>query len=780
MSELYKEIFKIKITIIILGILLSYNTIKAQDINTAKNLYAFAKVYGYVRYFHPSIESENVNWNRFVLNGVNKIQNIQNQNELNKTLMELFYPIAPSIRIYSKPEQLLSYSSSLVKSIPDYHFITFWQHYGCGTVNSLNPDLVYRSNQINNKNLLQKFNNSGAGNVNTSIKANNYRGKKIKLTGHCKLLENSTGTGHLWLNIPSKNGNGFFENMSNSPIIKNSWEKYEIIGTVSDSANKIAFGCFLLGKGNFMVDDISLAYLENDIWIDIPIVNSGFEEEEIVKDINKARSKDYTWGYSNNHDYFFSIVNENPFKDQKCLSIISRNPVEIKFGKLFSNEPFDDEFINKKISDDLYCFIPYKLHNDTNEIFSIIKQNKIDSFMSSMPLTNKSGIDMWYSNIIITWNILQHFYPNFEYININWENELLKALNKIKTNPNENQFKSTLLELLAPLKDGHIAVYKDFFYNLEDKIYLPPINFEHIENKIVITKVCSNVGIKIGDIVTEIEGVKVFTYIDSIKKQISASNIGSLKYKIENAILYGERNSTLKLKIKNKTYELIRDISSTTTETKCNNNKEGLNVDFKLIDSSILYINFSNTSVSSIEDKIGDILKAKAIICDFRGGCPINTELFISHLLKRNDSSKCFLMPKIIYPDHEKICGYDSFGWNLRPIAPYITAKMFFLINPSVISSTESYLNFIEGYKLGTIVGQPSAGSNGNVVFTNLMGGYIITWTGLKVIKFDGSQFYGVGITPNIFVKKTIKGIKNEKDESLETAINLAKKSIKL
>ena len=44
----------------------------------------------------------------------------------------------------------------------------------------------------------------------------------------------------------------------------------------------------------------------------------------------------------------------------------------------------------------------------------------------------------------------------------------------------------------------------------------------------------------------------------------------------------------------------------------------------------------------------------------------------------------------------------------------------------------------------------------------------------MKVIKHDGSQQHGVGIIPNVFVSKTIKGVIESRDEFLETAIELA------
>lgn len=44
----------------------------------------------------------------------------------------------------------------------------------------------------------------------------------------------------------------------------------------------------------------------------------------------------------------------------------------------------------------------------------------------------------------------------------------------------------------------------------------------------------------------------------------------------------------------------------------------------------------------------------------------------------------------------------------------------------------------------------------------------------MKVFKHDGSPLHGVGILPDVYVQKTIQGIRENRDEFLEKAIELA------
>ena len=80
-------------------------------------------------------------------------------------------------------------------------------------------------------------------------------------------------------------------------------------------------------------------------------------------------------------------------------------------------------------------------------------------------------------------------------------------------------------------------------------------------------------------------------------------------------------------------------------------------------------------------------------------------------------------------------------------------------------------MGIVEAYRLGAIVGEATAGTNGNVNPFVLPGGYRVTWTGMRVLKHDGSRHHGVGILPTIPVTRTIKGVAAGRDEFLERAI---------
>src|SRR5271157_3427529 len=68
------------------------------------NLRAFARLYGYVRFFHPSDEASAIDWDRFAILGSRKAKEAQSPAELRAVLDDLFHPIAPAIQWYGASE----------------------------------------------------------------------------------------------------------------------------------------------------------------------------------------------------------------------------------------------------------------------------------------------------------------------------------------------------------------------------------------------------------------------------------------------------------------------------------------------------------------------------------------------------------------------------------------------------------------------------------------------------------------------------------------------------
>jgi len=77
---------------------------------------------------------------------------------------------------------------------------------------------------------------------------------------------------------------------------------------------------------------------------------------------------------------------------------------------------------------------------------------------------------------------------------------------------------------------------------------------------------------------------------------------------------------------------------------------------------------------------------------------------------------------------------------------------------------------------LATLIGETSAGTNGNLKTVPLPGGFSMRFTGMRVLLSDGTALQGKGIVPDLVVHPTLEGVRAGHDEILEVAIAYAKK----
>src|SRR4051812_9378926 len=63
------------------------------------NLHAFARLYGVVRWFHPSDAAAAIDWDRFAIDGARRVVDARDAAALDAALAELFAPVAPTVHL---------------------------------------------------------------------------------------------------------------------------------------------------------------------------------------------------------------------------------------------------------------------------------------------------------------------------------------------------------------------------------------------------------------------------------------------------------------------------------------------------------------------------------------------------------------------------------------------------------------------------------------------------------------------------------------------------------
>jgi C-terminal processing protease CtpA/Prc len=187
-----------------------------------------------------------------------------------------------------------------------------------------------------------------------------------------------------------------------------------------------------------------------------------------------------------------------------------------------------------------------------------------------------------------------------------------------------------------------------------------------------------------------------------------------------------------------------------------------------------MYLDLNRITNADFDAALSKICAGKGVIFDLRGYPNRISSSILAHLTDSTLTSARWGFPVIQRPDHQDTT-YRWDDWQIEPKAPRIHAHAAFLVDVSAISAAETFLGIVEHYRLADLVGEPTAGTNGVVTSILLPGRYSIPFTGMRVLKQDGTRHHGVGILPTIPVSRTIEGVAAGRDEQLERAIEVVR-----
>jgi hypothetical protein len=368
--------------------------------------------------------------------------------------------------------------------------------------------------------------------------------------------------------------------------------------------------------------------------------------------------------------------------------------------------------------------------------------------------------------IIEGWNVFQHFYPYFDVVKTDWPAALRAGLAAAATDRDDLAFADTLSRLTAALHDGHAGI----IYPSPDTAMLP-VDWDWVESKLVVTAAEPGSGLTPGDVVTRIDGVPAAAAI-ARQERLSSGSPQFVRQVAMRKLRRGppDRPALLDVASRDGRTHGVRLIHKAGAAGAPGAN---LRPPFDWIEPGILYVDLSRATEASMRSHEADFTRARALIYDVRR-YPAVPPVFLPHLTSRTIRSARFDEPTWLAPDHKRVV-YEDKAWTIIPEAPRYTSDVIFLSGPSAVSYAESVLGVVSNNRLAPIVGEPSAGTNGDVNIVDVAGGYRLRWTGLRVVNRDGSQHHLVGVRPTIEVHQTIAGIRAGRDEVLERALAIAR-----
>lgn len=713
-----------------------------------ENLVAFSRLYGTVRWFYPGDEAANFDWDRFAAYGAGRVRQAQGRAQLQATLEELFLPVASNLRIYIEGDAAPATGRLLPSDAADLQLVA-WQHLGAGLGQ---VDSTYKSLRLNR----EAPRTGNGGGFNQSIDATPWRGQKLRLRAAVRTAVSGAGN-QANLSLIVANGVGkssFVDNMKDRPITGSDWQVYEIEGSVAADATMIFCGAFLRGDGRMWVDafDLQAAPQGTEDWASLPVVDVGFEQPGGLTKWNR---------HSRIHAY--TADTDRPYAGTQSLRVDAPEPLK---APLFAEHAMPGETADLALGAGLRAQVPLALYSDAEGTWPRDSAYALEALKAAIKAMGPIGNDaqdsrLRLAGVLITWNVFQHFYPYFDVAAVDWAAELPRALQSALQDMDAAAHVRNLQRLVAASGDGHGNVY----WPQRPAVWFLPFRAEWVEERVVIVRSLEPSKFEPGDVILGVDDV------DAVNSVRDASSLiaGSPQWKRHRALEQfgsGVEGRNARVQVQRGDGEIM--VETTLKQRSPVPLPERPKI--AELQPGIWYVDLGAASMDEIRPQLDALAKAEGVIFDLRGYPKGNHEV-LRHLMREPEAAQWMAIPKITRPDHDFRAGHQSFGWNLQPAEPHIGGRVAFLTDGRAISYAESIMAYVEAQKLGAIIGAPTAGTNGGIRNFPLPGGLSVVFTGMRVLRHDGSRLLGIGIPPTLPVRPTVAGLRAGRDEVLDAGL---------
>ena len=379
------------------------------------------------------------------------------------------------------------------------------------------------------------------------------------------------------------------------------------------------------------------------------------------------------------------------------------------------------------------------------------------------------------------WNIIEYYFPSKYLIKEKWNDVLKEFIPQFAANRTTIGYKLTCLKLINRIHDTHANIFGDKDIDNWFGNKYPVVRLTVAEGKIIVKKYYNDSlslfeKVKPGDEIMSVNGKGVFEIKKEKESYLCASNETVANRNFVNNVLLRSNEDSMAVTIK-RDGQLINTYIKLYPPAVAYNNKtyyQQLNM-YHFINDSIGYITLAVIKKDSLKKIFKAFEGTKGLIIDIRNYPSEFMPFEMGYYLKPAASPFVkFTYGNISHPGVFTFMKSISNGSNNKG---YYKGKIVLLVNESTQSQAEYTTMALRTAPGAIVMGSQTAGADGNVSTVWFPGGFGSWISGIGVYYPDGKATQGIGIVPDIEVKRTPEGIKKGKDEELDKAIQYISKN---
>ena len=404
--------------------------------------------------------------------------------------------------------------------------------------------------------------------------------------------------------------------------------------------------------------------------------------------------------------------------------------------------------------------------------------------------------------LMTIWSEAKFNFPYFDRVpDLDWDRKVQEYIPRVIGADSLETYYEVLMEFAALLKDGHTAVTPPWMYVKPGHDH-PPVELQAAGDQFVVARIGDTEEIKKQRIYPGLEileiddGIPVRTYLKEKVLRLNSWGTPQADAAIGLVgILSGPRNSRVPLKVKDPD-GTVREVSLTRNST----DRNGLQfqsrwvrwymfdplIEARTIQPGIFYVRISNFRSEKVVEEFekafdrAGLAGIQGIIVDIRYNSGGNSSRAYSIASFLTDQPlKASKWKSISYVPAHRSWGRPT-GWieggpavvNPREGKRH-TGPLVVLTGPGTFSAAEDFLVPLKYSGRAVLVGEKTAGSTGNPISVPLPGGGRFMVVSKRDMFPDGTEFVGIGISPDVPVHPTQEDLLKGTDPVLSKGIDV-------
>jgi hypothetical protein len=377
--------------------------------------------------------------------------------------------------------------------------------------------------------------------------------------------------------------------------------------------------------------------------------------------------------------------------------------------------------------------------------------------------------------LMVAYGTLDWFYPFFDLVGRDIDDALEVGLSEVNTatGSDRKEMKHILGRLMHSIHDGH-GFYSDWASDDWSDGYLD-IQIQEIGG-LPVVRTSSEADIHAGDTITAVDGVASEDWYEEATSRYSAS---SDWYRFVLATdelkeVYGTKTLTVK-----NTEGVERDVTTQGTSwidlpsVAWGGTLRESGWLTEMGEDNIYYVNMAGSVTPDITETINTFdsyLNADGIILDMRDYPNLDIYEFARNFNPASFTAPLFGMPTWTGADEFAIINEV---WSFDAGVHVYTGPIILMVSAKSVSAAECFAQMLVPLDNVTVVGQTSATTNGTITNAWLPGKYQITFTGMRLVNPDGTEFHGIGVVPDQVVTPTAVQFTAGEDPELLKALDV-------